>query len=421
MQDHGARAHATWSASATARNWGCAGALALAQRKTTPDKENLAAAWGTACHQLSEKCLRANTDAIAYVGTTEKTKEHEFEVDEELAVTAQVYIDYVRAQIAANPGATLKIEQHFSLASLNPPFDAGGTGDAVLYYPATKTIEVVDLKGGRGVIVEVDGNKQLRTYALGAMLANTGLDVQRVKSTVVQPRANHKDGVIRSEEYHVADLMEWTADLVDAMRRSAQAMADFDKGPRAAWNAMHLNAGDHCKFCPVAGSCPALEQRALDAAGVWFDDLDKPQISNSKQPDSMSPEQLSKTLDMLDMIDEWCNAVRAHAHQLAESGVAIPEYQLTEKIGHRKWKNKDEEDKVLEALFVQADLTVEEATTRKLKSPAQVEKVLGAKRKHLIAGLVERPVTGTNLVRSTKTTRAAVPPSVNKHFSVIED
>lgn len=426
MVDHGARDHATWSASATARNWNCAGALALAIRKQTPDKENYAAAWGTACHQVAEKCLRANTDATAYVDTVEKTKEHEIEVDEELAVTAQVYVDYVRTALKTDPAATLQIEQHFTLADLKPPFDAGGTGDAVIYYPASKTLEIVDLKGGRGVIVEVEGNKQLRTYALGAMMANPGLAVEKVKSTVVQPRANHKDGIVRSETLHVADLMEWTTDLVAAMRRSADALTDLaysERGQamtRAQWNATYLKAGDHCKFCPVAATCPALEQRALDAAGVFFDDLDTPQISNSFQPDAMTPEKLSQTLDMLDMIQEWMDAVRAYAHQQAELGVVIPEYQLVDKIGHRKFIEKDEE-KLLEALFVEADLTAEEATVRKLKSPAQVEKVLGAKRKHLIAKLVERPVTGTNLVRADKTTRKAVPPSVNKHFSPIED
>jgi hypothetical protein len=78
-------------------------------------------------------------------------------------------------------------------------------------------LEVVDLKGGRGVVVEVKGNPQLRTYALGAMLANPGIDVSHVQVTIVQPRAPHKDGRIRSERFHVADLVEWTAELMAAM------------------------------------------------------------------------------------------------------------------------------------------------------------------------------------------------------------
>jgi hypothetical protein len=211
--------------------------------------------------------------------------------------------------------------------------------------------------------------------------------------------------------------MEWTADLLKAMARSKQAQDDYDKMPLAAWCAKYLLAGDHCKFCRSAGTCPAIEQRATDAAGVWFNDLDQPQFSNA--PSTMSPEELSKKLDLLDLIQEWMNAVRHHATDVAQSGVEIPEYQLSETIGHRKWK--EEEDKVREHLFLKADLTDDQVFNKKLKSPAQVEKVLGAKRKAIVDTMTHRPVTGVSLVRKTKTTRPAVPAAVNKHFAPIED
>jgi hypothetical protein len=113
------------------------------------------------------------------------------------------------------------------------------------------------------------------------------------------------------------------------------------------------------------------------------------------------------------------NAVRHHATDVAQSGVEIPEYQLSETIGHRKWK--EEEDKVREHLFLKADLTDDQVFNKKLKSPAQVEKVLGAKRKAIVDTMTHRPVTGVSLVRKTKTTRPAVPAAVNKHFAPIED
>lgn len=423
MTDHGSRGHSEWAASATERNWNCQGALALTGSITTPEKENYAAAWGTACHQISERCLRTGVDASDFIGETEKTKEHTFIVDEEMAETAQFFIDYVRGRMAdykreADDHAVLFIEQHFDLTeALKTPFDAGGTGDAVIYFSKWEMIEIVDLKGGRGVVVEVKGNKQLRTYALGALIANAGLAVRKVKSTIVQPRASHKDGRTRDDDYHVADLMEWTAELLEKMKLSAHAKAQFKTMPRAAWAAAYLKAGGHCKFCRAAGFCPAIEQRAMDAAGVWFDDLDQPQISKSNEPDAMTPEQLSKKLDLLDFVMEWVNAVRHYAHELANTGVVIPEYQLSDKIGHRKWKNEDE---VRTKLFLDADLTEDDITNRKLKSPAQIEKLLGAKRKHLVEALVERPITGTNLVRVDKTTRPPARAAVDKHFSAID-
>ena len=42
--------------------------------------------------------------------------------------------------------------------------------------------------------------------------------------------------------------------------------------------------------------------------------------------------------------------------------------------------------------------------------------IYGAKRKAEISGLIEKPVTGTNLVRSDKTTRPAVASSAERYF-----
>lgn len=410
------KAHATWSASSTARNWACAGALALTAK--VPDApESEAAAWGTACHAVSEDCLRNGRDAVEWIGRTIKSKEHEIEVDEEMADTAQTYIDYVKQQT----GETF-IETRFSLASLNPPFDAGGTADAVVYKPKEKLLEVIDLKGGRGVVVEVENNKQLRTYGLGAMLAFPKLDIDRIRVTIVQPRAGHKDGIIRSEEFSPVDLMEWTTDLLAAMDRAKTAgdeLANITGAlSREAWGKNHLRTGEHCKFCPASAVCPAKEQAALDAAGVWFDDLDEPKLRNT--PDELDPERLAKVLDMADMIDSWLNAVRALAHRLAETGTDIPNYQLVEKIGRRKWRDEDDVVVGLSA----AGVEVEDLYDRKLKSPAQVEKTLGAKRKKaleaVLTSLTEKPVTGSNLVRADKTTRPAISAGPQKHLTAIE-
>lgn len=405
---HSARAHATWAASATARNWHCPGALALSQGVV--DRESEAAAWGTACHQISEKCLRSGKDATDFIGETEGTERFKFEVDDEMATTAQEYVDYVRKTVSFNGDrdceATLWIEERFSLTDLNPPFDAGGTGDAVIYKPYGKAIEIVDLKGGRGVVVDATGNPQLRTYALGALLAHTSLDVATVTVTIVQPRAPHKDGRIRSETFDVGELVIWTTELLAAMKRSKQAMDEFVAvGSNTVlldeWRDKWLRPGK-CTFCPVEGSCPALKRDALSVASVWFDDQDKPQIGNAAL--DMTPEKMAQTLDLLPMLEDWVKAVRAFAHTQAEQGVEIPGYQLADKIGNRKWS-----DGTLEALVTTlhgAGLPNDELyVDPKLKSPAQMEKMLGSKRKALIEPFVTREVTGTNLVSSAKSTR----------------
>lgn len=421
MADHGSRDHATWSASSTARNWQCPGALALSER-APPDKESIHAARGTACHQISEKCLRRTADCIepeTFLGTVEKTKEHEIEIDEELVNSAKEYVDYVLGQFLANPGNGKTIEQKFSLAAFNPPFDAGGTADAVIYDAANRHLEVVDLKNGMGV-VDVQENKQLRTYALGAALANPGLAIDKITVTIVQPRAPHKDGRIRSETFDRIELFEWTQDLLAAMRRSKAALDAYKTLTGAvseeAWAETYLAPGSHCKFCKAEGFCPALKKRALDVAAVWFDDRDQPRIGNT--PDSLSPEEIAKTLDMLDMLEDWCNAVRRLAHTMAEQGSTIPGYKLVEKIGNRAWATEDE-DKLVADLKKVAGLSDDEIVTRKVKSVAQIEKVLGAKRKNLIDNMWMRPVRGTNLVSEAKSDRPAAKGKAETYFQEI--
>lgn len=424
--NHAERDHATWSASASSRNFKCPGALALTMN--LPETTSEAADWGTCCHQISERCLRDGGDADRFIGTTERGKKYSFEVDEEMAETAQMYVDYVRRVEGATAEVSdpmdcnvLWIEQRFSLASLNPPFDAGGTGDAVIYLPAEKRLEIVDLKGGRGVVVAAKGNAQLRTYALGAMLANKGLDVEKVTVTIVQPRAAHKDGRIRSETFHVVDLLEWTADMMGAMRAAASALEDKARWPLSAWAAEYLSPGDHCRdtFCKAAATCPALAQRAQDAAGVFFEPVnDEPRLANA--PDSGSPEERAKRLDMLDMIEDWIKQVRAHEHRLAELGQPAPGYGLVEKTGREKWAD-DAEEKVRE-IVKKAGLAEDKwLNPGKLRTPKQVrDAIKKAKIDADLSGLSITPSGGTNLVRLDTTSRAVVSP-VNQHFTAIEE
>ena len=216
-----AHGHATWPASSTEANWACSGRLALIDG--LPETTSEAADWGTCCHTIGEQCLRDPIrQAVDYVGSTIKGKQFEFEVDEEMADTAQVYVDYVRALVV--DGAALQVEQRFSLDALKPPFDAGGTADAVVYKPKLRNLEVVDLKGGRGVVVAATGNKQLRTYALGAALANPALQFDTVTVTIVQPRADHRDGRIRERALR---LLEALADALQHRRRLRGA-GDFE-------------------------------------------------------------------------------------------------------------------------------------------------------------------------------------------------
>lgn len=403
---HADRDHALWSASASSRNFACPGALALTMG--LPDRTSEAADWGTVAHELGEMCLRDGGDADRFIGTRRKGKVHEFEVNEEMADCAQQYVDYVLKVWKGDGPVTdrrLWIEQRFDLSALGTPFDAGGTGDAVIYLPAERRLEVVDLKGGRGVVVNAKGNPQLRTYALGALLANKGLQVDSVTVTIVQPRAPHPDGRIRSETIDVAELMDWTLEMLEAMNLSKQALdAKADLEP-AAWAAAFLNPGPHCgsTFCKASATCPALENRVLSA----FKDES---TGEPKDPRGLNnPDDRAERLDLLDMIEDWVKQVRAHEHRLAEDGNPATGYVLVEKVGREKW-NEDAE----EAVAMLCDLQgLDDAAFRnpgKLRTPKQVRDALKKAKADpkALEGLSSTPKGGTNLVRQDGTVRQKI-------------
>lgn len=426
---HAQRDHAQWSASASARLWACAGSLALSGATGRADSESEAAAWGTACHEVSEDCLRTGKDAAEWVGRFVQTKRHRIEVDEEMAETAQLYIDHVRDEVAAAradaPGddQILWLEQRFKLDAIKPPFEAGGTADAVIYSRPTRTVKVKDLKGGRGIVVEALGNKQARTYALGAVLAMPGLDIQHVEVTIVQPRAPHRDGPIRSETFHIVDLLDWTTELLEAMHRAKTAQeyletALSDPEVFEDWARLFLVSGDHCTFCPCAGTCPALAAAAKSKALLFFKDESGEEQENTVG--RLTTAEIAEILDRADMIQNWLNAVRAHAHAQAEAGVEIPNYQLVAKVGRERWNDGAEADVL--AACEWAELPVSDyQNAPKLRTPKQIRKALGPDLAKLVEKFSTVPTVGTSLVRQDKTVRDPVLPKAHQMFDVIDD
>ena len=165
-----------------------------------------------------------------------------------MADGVQVYVDAVRAEL--EPGDLLLVEQPFSLDQLRPPGEMFGTADAVIYKPKLRRLLVFDLKYGAGVVVEAVGNPQGRYYGLGACMALADRPVSEVEIVIVQPRAPHPAGPIRRETISAFELVEWSADLLEAAERTLDPEAPLVPG---AW----------CRFCPAAGICPALREQAL--------------------------------------------------------------------------------------------------------------------------------------------------------------
>jgi len=341
------------------------------------------------------------------IGDEIETERHVFYVDQEMMDCANVYFDYVRSRMTEGCDL-LAVEQKFDLASLSLPMEIGGTADCVLYDKLLDTIEVVDLKTGKGKMVEATNNAQGRLYALGVLVGinQKQMPVTYIRTTIVQPRLPHRDGIIRSEDLHIAELMDWTIDLAERVDAAANALLGYAnaKGNTVVmddWVESFLNPGEEqCTFCPAAGGCPALRKRALEIAGMEEAGRFKSNVFAEN-----SIEQVEADLDVLEHLEGWVRERRALAHEMASQGMRFDHWTLVEKIGHRKFVGKDTGE-ILTNIRDRLPLSDEQLFDRKLKSPAGIEREIGkhAVEEHL-GDIIIRPVTGTDLIRNSNADR----------------
>lgn len=341
----------------------CEGSVNLIESLPDYDPEkagsNSAARQGKCAHQAAENALLQENDAAVHIGSVF----HDVPVDEDMAAHVQLYLDHVRT-VMNIPGVLYWIEKKFSLAPLNPPAERPmfGTSDFSAYDPATRTLYVDDLKYGQGVTVEVKDNVQTRYYALGVLLTLDPVTqpVERVVMTIVQPRKDHPDGAIRSETISIDDLWLFSGELIT----SAYATMSPDA---------KLHAGDHCKFCPAKARCPELHKLSQEIAASEFDEP-----TPIVPPPALIPrEQFAEMLSKLHILDDWSNSMKEHAYNELLAGREVPGFKLVERRAERKWEVAAVEDGgVLSALPKDKRDGAQEI---RVKSPAQIEKLVGKK------------------------------------------
>lgn len=380
--NHSERAHSALGASSAKRWFACPASIPLSEGVEQETSE--AAERGTAAHELAEAVLVDGDQAIDHTGMIY----NEFPVTTEMAEGVQVYVDEVRKR--AGETGEVTVEQRFSLDWIDP--ELFGTNDCAIY-SETGVLTILDYKNGRG-IVEAVNNPQLLYYALGAA---RGIEVSEVRLVIVQPNADHPDGPVREWIVKPEKLVEFEKELIDKVAQVNTARVIADKYSMA-------EAGDHCTFCPAAGFCEKLRNKSLEVAKADFSEP----VVEVKLPlaAAMTPEELSRAYEYSGMIENWIKSVKTYAESQAKEGVKIPNYKLVNRRSNRKWKD----EKVVANEF--GDLFGDDLFTKKLKTPAQLEKIIGKKE---IASMVEKPNTGTQLVPE-KDKRPAVLPTAIEDF-----
>lgn len=381
---HETRAHSALGASVAHRYMACPGSIRMSVG--IENTSSIFAAEGTAAHELGERCLRNDfSDPFLQIGDTIVVGNHTFEIDEDMAEAVQVYVDTIKADYNRAEGDILLIEHRFDLSSVHPGMF--GTGDAGIYNLKSKTLRVIDYKHGKGHAVEVENNPQLAFYGLGMINVPSlkGIAIAQVELVVVQPRAPHRDGPVRRWMTDPVSLMDFEADL------KAAAIATED--PDAP-----LHAGDHCKFCPAAGICPALRKIAIDDAHDEFVDVIAPDLTM---------EQLVAAVDKAELIEDGIRAIKGELFTRVQGGAKARGWKLVAKRAVRKWGG--DPDIIKGRLAFQFELSPDQIVEEKLRSPAQIEKLLPKHERDALKELVVAESSGVTLARETDRRAEAAP------------
>ena len=355
--------HSRISPSKSERWLNCPGSVIL-EAECPPQETSKYAAEGIAAHEIAALCLRREEDAETYVGEVVEVGDEQFKVTEDMASNIQLYLDTVRADMAADgvPHSELKIEHRFELKYISQ--ELYGTTDAC-YTSPFGTLRVYDLKYGQGTYVEVEDNSQLRIYALGAW-DETDRVATEIEVVIVQPRFPGEDPVRRCP--YTDDNM---AEFIQELRKGIVRVESKDQT---------LKTGAWCKFCNGISICKAKREEVFAVI---------PDKKNPPEPSLLTIGQIQRVLSVADTLEDWVKGVRAHAESIAKTGVSIPGYKLIAKKGHRRWTDEIAVENAFEAQYG------ESIYEKKLKSPAKLEKIVG---KEDIAEYVEIPDNGVQLV-----------------------
>jgi hypothetical protein len=386
--------HSNWPASGFEALMLCPGKKVV--EAAFPRTSSSYSAEGTAYHQVLTWALQEGRPAAAYVGRVVEADGYTFEIDEDNAAFVQVTIDYVR-DLAGDDGVVLVDQRvNYSRYLDVPESEAWGTADVIIL--RGDEIIVVDLKFGRGVEVEAGHNvqpddpknlgqwvfkpnPQMALYALGALAGYGDFgDFTRVRMAISQPRITSKPS---EYDLSVAELEAWarsTARSAVITAVNAASMYGGEIEGQAEWERTFLRPNEKsCKFCKAKATCPSLRAEVVDtiigghlggtqaATPDEFADLT---IEPANEIDSTK--WLSVCLSKVDLIEDWCKAVRAEVERRMLAGDTVPGFKLVEgKQGNRAWSD----EKAAEALLKSMRLKQEELYDFTVKSPTQIAKL----------------------------------------------
>lgn len=365
-------AHAILSPSGAHRWMHCPPSAQLEKR--FPDERSDYAAEGTFAHRVADLRL-SRAIANTLKPSIYKKQLAELKKDSWYSTALEEYVEAYVAQVT-EIFLTAKKQCKDTLVLLEQRLDFSewvpggfGTGDVVII--SDDTLEVIDLKYGKGVPVSAEDNPQTRLYGLGATRTyQTLYDFSKVRMTIIQPRLDS----ISTEELTVNELLVWAYGEV----KPKAALANAGEG--------EFCAGDHCRFCRARATCRARAEHNMELVKYDFQDAFL-----------LTPSEIAEILGKAEELVRWASDVKEHAlDQAINHGEKFPGWKLVEGKSNRKYSD---EEAVAQTL-IKADYK-EDAIykPKELLGITALEKEVGKKKfSQLLGELIIKPAGKPTLV-----------------------
>lgn len=308
---------------------------------------------GTAAHELAELALAKRFKLMATRSVNTKLKKFRSEnsyYDQSMEDYVEAYCDLVEERVNYYQDAVIELEQKVDFTKWVP--EGFGTSDVVVL--ADNTIEIIDLKYGKGVPVDAYLNPQLMLYALGAVdKYDIIYEFETVRMTIVQPRLDN----VSTFEIDKEELLYWADNYVAP--RAAQAWEGTGE-----WTI----TDDVVKFSKVRAQLRLRAERN-------FSLVDKYEL---KESPLLTNEEIAEILDRAPEIKKWLDHVEQYAlNKALTEGEEFPGWKVVAGRSNRKISDEESLLFLLEAEGFDDD---EILKPRALQAIGQLEKVVGKKK-----------------------------------------
>lgn len=359
--DHTSRAHALLSPSSSHRWLNCTPSARL--EEPYEGTSSAAAEEGTVAHELAEHAIEKYLageylpllDELPVPDEIRNNKYYSSEMEHYVTD----YVCYVCDIYELEEGAKMSIERKFDLTAYVP--ECFGSCDCDIV--GETVLNIIDLKYGKGVQVDANGNSQLMMYAIGVLNSlepSHRAKIEKVRMHIAQVRL----GNYPVFEMSARDLTHWA---IHVLRPTA----------KKAWAGQgETKVGSHCKFCKFKAQCRAQRDALVG------------EFETRGDTKALTLDEIGDILSKSDMFTDWLASVKTFAMQAATRGEKVKGWKLVEGRSARVIKDEAEALKRL----TEAGFDREALVDTRIKGIGDLERTVGKKPLTvLLDGVIVKP------------------------------